>query len=171
MSDRNRVLTGLLGVAVITQLTIAIVGSVKILSFTTFTELYEEVSLDLASSCVAMVADTFLAVALVWLLWRARSGLRSTDSLVKRLVTYIVGSSLLTVLCMAISVVASIAAPHSFISVIADMIVPKCSSSLSQNRCFYLIDLTFQCTSIVCWRRSLCPAWVIGQGAHEIFTG
>ena len=128
MSNGNRPLTGLLGTAVIAQLAVTMAGYVKISNDTDFAQVYERLPLEIAFSCVSVLVDTLLAVTLVWLLWRARSGLPSSDSIVNRLVTYIVGSSLLTVICMVISMVSAIAAPRSFIDWTVNMIVPKCLS-------------------------------------------
>ncbi|OCB91626.1 hypothetical protein A7U60_g1125 [Sanghuangporus baumii] len=157
LSDRNRILTGFMSAAVLAQFTVTMACYVEMFNITRFSQLYEIVHLELAFTCVAVFADTFLAAALIWLLWKARSGLRSSDSLVNRLVVYIVGSSLVTVLCMVIAVVSAIVAPHSFIYMTADTIIPKlyfncllaslnARSNLRENLVIHAGDISFRFT-------------------------
>lgn len=103
-------------------------GFVKTVNDTALAQLSDTLPLSLAYTSVAMAADTLLAFTLVWLLRRARSGLRSSDSIVNRLVTYVMGTSLVTVLGMAISLIFSLVAIYSSINITANVIVPKCLS-------------------------------------------
>ncbi|KAL5478275.1 hypothetical protein ACEPAI_2459 [Sanghuangporus weigelae] len=125
LSDKNHILTGILCMAVLAQFTITVTCYVKIFNLTEFTELYEVVHLEFSFTCVAVFTDTLLAVTLVWLLWKARSGFPSSNSVVNRLVSYIMGSTLVTALCMGIAVISALVAPNSFIYMTADTIIPK----------------------------------------------
>ncbi|KAL5478273.1 hypothetical protein ACEPAI_2457 [Sanghuangporus weigelae] len=125
LSDRNRVICGFLSAAVLAQFATTMARFFKVYNFTEIAQIYTALYLELAFTCVAAFTETSIAAVLVWLLWKARSGLPSSYSLVNRLVTYIMGSSSVTVLCMVTAMISTIVAPHSFIYMMIDIVIPK----------------------------------------------
>ncbi|KAL5478276.1 hypothetical protein ACEPAI_2460 [Sanghuangporus weigelae] len=157
LSDRNRILTTTLSIAVLAQFATTTAVYFKILKLTKLAQIFEDVDLQLAGNAVEVFTDTFLAASLVSLLWKARSGLHSSNSIVNRLMTYIVGSSLITILCMLVAVIADIVAPHSLIHETADLIISKlyfncmlaslnARSSLRENLVVHAGEISFHLT-------------------------
>ncbi|KAL5514868.1 hypothetical protein ACEPAG_2184 [Sanghuangporus baumii] len=125
LGSKNRVLTGALSVAVLAQFAVSMSYSIRIASIEEIVLLADAIPLQIASAAVAGITDTCLAVTLVWLMRRARSGFRRSDSIVKRLVTYTIGSSLVTAICAVFSLISAAVAPHSFIYAIGDFLLSK----------------------------------------------
>ncbi|OCB91624.1 hypothetical protein A7U60_g1123 [Sanghuangporus baumii] len=125
LSSKNRARTGALSVIVLAQFAVSLAYSIRIASIEENVPLAGAVPLQIASAAVATITDTCLAVTIVWLLRRARSGVRRTDSIVNRLVTYTIGSSLVTAICALFSLISAVIAPHSLIYIIGDFLLPK----------------------------------------------
>ncbi|OCB91620.1 hypothetical protein A7U60_g1119 [Sanghuangporus baumii] len=125
LSDKNRILAGALSVAVLTQLALGIACVARIANVADITLLDKAVPLELALAAITVITDTFLAAVLIWLLWKARSGLRRSDSVVNHLVTYIVASSLVTVICSLVGLIGAAVAPRSFIYLLTGLIISK----------------------------------------------
>lgn len=95
------------------------------ISFTRIAQLDEAIRIELAMTGVAVFTDTLLAVILIWLLRKARSGFRRSDSVVNRLVMYIVGSSLITAICVVAALISAAVAPHALVYLLFDLVIPK----------------------------------------------
>ena len=80
----------------LSQFVVKLVFYGRIYHFTQVFQLFGVVHLELALNYVVAVADAYIALVLVWLLWKGRSGIKKTDSLINRLVMYTVSSSLIT---------------------------------------------------------------------------
>ena len=119
MSNKNPVLTGLLSAAVLAQFVPTVVY---------YGQLYNSFADDvyttaLTFNCIAAAMDMCISCTLIWLLWKSRSGIKGTDSILKKLVAYTVGSGLVTEV-MWIVAIAQVATETN-ISVIVDPIIPK----------------------------------------------
>ena len=125
VSNKNRVVTGSLIPAVLSQFVVKLVFYGRIYHFTQVFQLFGVVHLELALNYVVAVADAYIALVLVWLLWQGRSGIKKTDSVINRLVMYTVSSSLITAVWEVAAVIGAEVAPHSFIYLMADMVLPK----------------------------------------------
>ena len=97
----------------------------RVISFTRIAQLDEAIRIELAMTGVAVFTDTLLAVILIWLLRKARSGFRRSDSVVNRLVMYIVGSSLITAICVVAALISAAVAPHALVYLLFDLVIPK----------------------------------------------
>ncbi|OCB88691.1 hypothetical protein A7U60_g4165 [Sanghuangporus baumii] len=125
LSNKNRIITGSLIPAVLSQFVVKLVFYGRIYRFTQAFQLFDVVHLELALNYVVAVADAYIAGVLIWLLWKGRSGIKKTDSLINRLVLYTVSSSLVTAVWEVAAVIGAEVAPHSFIYLLADMVLPK----------------------------------------------
>ena len=92
-----------------------------------FPQFVKIVRTERALNCITAFTDTYLALVLIWLLWRSRSGIQRTDSILNRLIMYTVGSGLITSLWAISALISSLAAPQSFIYLLADLVIPKCT--------------------------------------------
>ncbi|KAL5514885.1 hypothetical protein ACEPAG_2201 [Sanghuangporus baumii] len=125
LSNKNRILTGSLIPAVLSQFVVKLVFYGRIYHFTLAFQLFDVIHLELALNYIVAVADAYIAGILIWLLWKGRSGIKKTDSLINRLVLYTVSSSLVTAVWEVAAVIGAEVAPHSFIYLLADMVLPK----------------------------------------------
>lgn len=125
---------GALIIAVLAQFALALVYVVQVAPINGIALLHEVAPLELVMGAVMAFTDTFIAVVLVWLLLKSRSGLKKSDSIVHRLVIYILGSGFATAVCMIVALISAAVAPHSFIYFLCDLLVPKCQWSNSWSR-------------------------------------
>ena len=125
VSQKNRILTGILCADVLTQFVIAVVYYARIYNLSSWTQFSDVVHTEFAMNCISAFTDTLLGVVVVWLLWRSRSGIRRTDSLINRLVMYMVGSGLVTSIFTVLALVSARVAPNSLIYLLADLVFPK----------------------------------------------
>lgn len=125
MSQKNRILTAILCADVLTQFVIAVVYYARIYNLSSWTQFSDVVHTEFAMNCISAFTDTLLGVVVVWLLWRSRSGIRRTDSLINRLVMYMVGSGLVTSIFTVLALVSARVAPNSLIYLLADLVFPK----------------------------------------------
>ena len=87
-------------------------------------------------NCITVFTDSLLAVVIIWLLWRSRSGIKKTDSVVNRLIMYTIGSGLVTALWTVVALIGAEVAPQTFIYLLVDLVIPKCElSGLSPRIC------------------------------------
>ncbi|KAL5478277.1 hypothetical protein ACEPAI_2461 [Sanghuangporus weigelae] len=125
LSSKNNILAGVLSAAVLAQFSLTLTYYGQVINLNRIAQLDDAIHTELAMTGVAVFTDTLLAVVLIWLLRKARSGFRRSDSIVNRLVMYIVGSSLVTAMCVIVALISAAVAPHSFIYLLADLVIPK----------------------------------------------
>ena len=126
MSGKNRILTGALIVAVLVQFALTTALSAQTITSQNSPAIpnYMVVTHQ-ATAAVSTFTDGFLAIVLIWSLRRARSGLKDSDSIVNRLVIYIIASSSITAVCMLVALIASSVAPHTLIHLPSDFLLVK----------------------------------------------
>ncbi|KAL5478287.1 hypothetical protein ACEPAI_2471 [Sanghuangporus weigelae] len=125
LSSKRRILTGALSVAVFIQFALTIGYSIITASVSEGIPSGYAITLQLTAAAFVVFTDTFLAVVLVWLLRKARSGITRSDSIVKCLIMYNIGSSLVTTICPLVALVSVTIAPHSFIFELAGYLLAK----------------------------------------------
>ncbi|KAL5478286.1 hypothetical protein ACEPAI_2470 [Sanghuangporus weigelae] len=125
LSNKNRILTGALSIAVLAQFAVTMALFVRFVSIVELLMIYNAIPVQLAAAAVVAITDTYLAVVLARLLRKARSGFRRSDSIVQRLVMYTIGSSLVTSICAMVALISCIVAPHAFIYLVSDLLIPK----------------------------------------------
>lgn len=97
-------------------------------NLTSFAELPKILNTERALNVVVLFTDTFIAVVLIFLLWKLRSGTKKTDTVVKRLVIYTISTGLVTSLWAIIALIGTEVKPDSFIYVLVDLVFPKCDN-------------------------------------------
>ncbi|EIN03692.1 hypothetical protein PUNSTDRAFT_139224 [Punctularia strigosozonata HHB-11173 SS5] len=70
-------------------------------------------------------ADLIIALSLSWYLWHARTGFRRTDTLIKFLLVYVIGTGLLTVAVNVVTVGIYIALPTNYTYMAIYLLLPK----------------------------------------------
>ena len=105
-----------------------IVYCVTISKATFLTQLatYRTSTIEKIMNSTLIFADVALAGSLVFLLQRRRSGFKKTDSGLKLIITYTVGTSAVTVIVTALALATNICYPDSFAYVACDLVISKC---------------------------------------------
>ncbi|KAL5478260.1 hypothetical protein ACEPAI_2444 [Sanghuangporus weigelae] len=125
LSNRNRVLTGVLSIAVIGQFAATTTYYGQIYHFNLLTQFVEVVHMELILNCVLTFTDMLIAVSLIWLLRKSRSGIGRTDSVINRLVTYTIGSGFVTGLWTMSALIAAQVVTDSLIYLLIALVFPK----------------------------------------------
>lgn len=136
VSNRNWKLTVFLLLPVLAQLVLTLVYCVRLVQMTLIRELSNLAHYEIIMNCSAVLSDVPLAISMIWLLKRNRSGITRTDSIVNRLVRLTIGSGLATALWAVIAAIGATASPHSIICLSADLIFPKRKNVSPFHACF-----------------------------------
>ena len=154
VSDGNKVWTAILVFLIICGFSAYVVFYSAILDATLFVQLSSSsnVAIGKAQVVVTLVTDLALALSLVFLIQRRRAGnFPSTDSVLKVIIAYTIGTSLLTTLCLLIVLILIIVFPDSFVWLACDLLVCKrepvlyLSHSLSDYRSVYVNCMFVSC--------------------------
>ncbi|KLO12252.1 hypothetical protein SCHPADRAFT_941345 [Schizopora paradoxa] len=89
--------------------------SIKVFGLTVWSDIGKVNGLSRATNAVGAAADVSIAMALVFLLHRARSGYRRTQAIINRLITFTINTSLLTSISSILSLITISLYPHNFI--------------------------------------------------------
>lgn len=125
MSNGNYYLTGFLAFTVLAQLIVTVVFLHKLRDMEHLDQLLTVVDYERAMNIIVLFTDTVIAVALIWLLWRRRSGFKKTESLIKKLVMFSIGTGLITGICAIIAFVSAQVAPQTFIYLLINFCMAK----------------------------------------------
>ncbi|KAL5492836.1 hypothetical protein ACEPAI_4284 [Sanghuangporus weigelae] len=125
ISSKNRLLTGILSLSILAQFVAIALYYGQIFSFLQMEQFLNAIPTELAMNCIIAFTDTLIAVALIWLLRKSRSGFKRTDSLINRLVMYTIGSGLVTSIVMILALINVCVAPHALYYLLADLLLPK----------------------------------------------
>ena len=128
MTDKSRVLPIFLTVLVAGEFAAFCIYYAKATQTVLFIDLMlpQNVHIEQAMNVLFMAADLALAISMVVLLRKRRSGFPKTDSIVKRIVLYTVGTSVATVFISTVALVSVLVAPQSFLFLAADLTICKC---------------------------------------------
>ena len=130
VSDRNRALTAGLALVVVIEFTDLMIYYANIHNKKLFSQLSSNTTevIEKVTCSIILFTDIVLASCLVFLLYRRRSGFGKTDSIVKRLITYIVSTSLVTVIVMGLAFISLFAFPGTFLYISLTRLVSQCMS-------------------------------------------
>ena len=96
MSNKNVLLVGCLLSLPAAQFAIALVYYVRSFHATTFDDLKPDLVISQVGAGIVVVAETSIALVLVYLLREAKSGFHRTNSVINRLMAYTIGTGLIT---------------------------------------------------------------------------
>ena len=105
MSNKNKLLTGFLVLLVCGQAVAPAIFSNQIYHITSALQLQNYYTTELAMISVVTVTDTILAVALAGLLYKRRTGFAKSDTILRRLAIYSIGTGLITGLWCTIGLI------------------------------------------------------------------
>ena len=92
---------------------------------------HSSITVEKVMNVMALISDLSLAMSLVVLLQRRRmGGFSSTSSVIKLIIAYTIGTSLLSALLSLMALVLVIVYPDSFVWLAVDLLVSKCELPL-----------------------------------------
>lgn len=115
LSQGNILVTAWIMAVSITDLVSGIVITVKAFGLTSYLELDKLADLMYLIFAAGTLSDLSVAVALCVLLFKARTGFRKTDTLIKILVTYTVNTGLIVAVDASLGMIMYIVMPHNFV--------------------------------------------------------
>ncbi|KAL5528061.1 hypothetical protein ACEPAF_7197 [Sanghuangporus sanghuang] len=121
LSNQNYFLAGVLALFSVVQLAY---GSVY-MHLVHVRPLSTTIKFERAMNVLVFVTDTAIALVIVTLLWKRRSGFKSTEGLIKRLVALTIGTSLITSVMAVLAFVVAEVLPNTFIYLIIDFCISK----------------------------------------------
>ena len=128
VSNQNKVLTTCLALLVVVEFSAIVVYYANIRDNVFFTQLSSHTTgvIEKTMCVFIVVTDISLAGSLVFLLRRRRSGFAKTDSIIKRLIAYIVSTSLVTVVVAALCIMSLFAFPRTFLFISFAHFISQC---------------------------------------------
>ncbi|KAI5122851.1 hypothetical protein M0805_003145 [Coniferiporia weirii] len=118
LSKRNYYLTVTVGVLVTAQFVSTCVYYGKAYRFTEFVELETIFTITRTINVLTALADTSVAAALVYLLHTSRTGFKSSDTMISRLIAFTVNTGLITSVCAIMSLITGVVFPATFIYIL-----------------------------------------------------
>jgi hypothetical protein len=98
---------------------------VKMAAYKSILELSQIAIIAQVINAINAACDIAIAVAMVMLLHRSKTGLKQTDTIVNRLVLFVVNTGLLTSLCATTALVLLLASPNTLLYAIFFFITPR----------------------------------------------
>ena len=130
VSNRNYVVTGGLTFLVSSQLAVTIIYLTKARTLRRVEQLVSIVDYERAMNVMIFVTDTTIALTLMYYLWNLRSGFRRTQHILKRLVSYTIGTGLIVGMMMIGAFVAAEVFPNTLIYILLDFCIAKSALSI-----------------------------------------
>lgn len=135
VSNKNRILTGSLVILIIVEISAVTIfyDSVQGGLLWSRYETFKVMTIEEIVSALVVFTDIFLASSLVFLLRRRRSGVKRTDSIVRRIIVYIISTSLVTSLVACLGLMTVIAFPRTFLYLCFAHLISQCTCFLPIN--------------------------------------
>ncbi|KAL5506934.1 hypothetical protein ACEPAH_6390 [Sanghuangporus vaninii] len=125
LSNNNYFLTGFLACSVIAQLVLTIIFLHKLRNFDQLSQLSTILGFERAMNILVLFTDTVIALTLIWLLWRRRSGFKKTEGIIRKLVAFTIGTGLITGVMAIVAFIAAQTAPQTFVYLLIDYCMAK----------------------------------------------
>ncbi|KAH8113548.1 hypothetical protein DFH11DRAFT_306732 [Phellopilus nigrolimitatus] len=118
LSHKSIPLIVILCMLVAAEFILSIVYLVKALQLGTFTNLPKIVNLSRSINIFGAAGDVAIAISLIWLLQRSRTGFTRSDSIINRLIMFSMNTGLLTSLDAVMSLVTITVLPNTFVYIL-----------------------------------------------------
>jgi len=115
LSDKNYILTGLVLSLVLAEFICVIIYVVKGFQMTTFAELAQLKNLSMTVNALAAAGDVLIAISLCSMLQKSRTGFKTSDTMITKLMIFTINTGLLTSICAVASLISISAAGTTFI--------------------------------------------------------
>lgn len=152
MTDKNKPLVVFLTVAILGHFAATLVYFAQIFNLPSNNDLAKHVTTVKAALAVDMSVNTVLALVLVAALIRRKTGFDKTDSMANSIVSYTVGTGLVTGAVALVGVLGVVIRPNFYIYILIMEALPMRKQSFFGGR--MRTDSDLQSTSTACFRRT-----------------
>ncbi|KAI5118150.1 hypothetical protein M0805_000530 [Coniferiporia weirii] len=125
LSRNNRPLTAVLAFFATCQFVATTTYFTKIYDFTKIAQLSSAIASECIMNSVVTFTDISITAVLAFLLRSLRSGMKQSDSLMKRLIIYTICTGLTSSVGALVALVTAVVLPHLFVYLIADIVIAK----------------------------------------------
>ena len=125
VSNGNYLLTCPLFLAVVGTSAVALAYFIQVYNFQFITQLDSAINTIRGVNAASAFTDTLMATVLTYLLLKHRSGFKKTNSIINRLITYTIGTGLVTGLWSTVGLIGAVAVPDSLLYVFIDLTIAK----------------------------------------------
>jgi len=115
LANRSWLIFSFLMVLVVGQVGCGFAWVILAAQMRTYEQLLTISPLTITINAISTTADVFIAITLVTLLRRSRTGFRRSDTLITRLIVFVVNTGVLTSLCAVASLISLITSPRTLI--------------------------------------------------------
>lgn len=118
LSHNNIYVVVFLELLVIGELVVSLIYTDKGLKLGTYSKLVQIANLSRAINALAAVSDVAIAVSLIFLLQRSRTGFRRSDTVINRLILFSLNTGLLTSIDALLSLITITVLPNTFVYIL-----------------------------------------------------
>ncbi|KAF8067054.1 hypothetical protein FPV67DRAFT_1226533 [Lyophyllum atratum] len=115
LSNRSKLLTGSILLVVLSTACMGTVWVILAMRLKTYDDLLTISAITISINALSTAADVVIAGSLCYMLHKARTGFKKSDSMINRLMLFVVNTGVLTSCCAIASLVALIASPLTLI--------------------------------------------------------
>ncbi|KAF9563462.1 hypothetical protein CPC08DRAFT_323859 [Agrocybe pediades] len=115
LSKHNYVLSGGILFLIIATTGCGFAWVIITMQLETYKQLLQYSPLTITINALSTTSDVIIAASLCFLLHRARTGFKRTDTIINRLILFIINTGVLTTCCAVASLICLVASPHSLI--------------------------------------------------------
>ena len=125
VSNRNRILATVLGIAVLGNLSTTLIYFGQIYNLEDILQFRRFSTTERLMNGITAFTDTLIATVLIYLLLKHRSGFIKTNSVINRLIVYAIGTGLITCVWATIGLIGSFALPNTLLYLLVDVTFAK----------------------------------------------
>jgi len=118
LSKKSFVLTGIVCSFILAEFVVVMIYAIKGVRFDTLVKLNELKALSISVNALAAAGDVIIAAILCWMLQHSRTGFKTSDTMITRLIAFTVNTGLLTSLCAIASLITITALPNAFVYIL-----------------------------------------------------
>lgn len=115
LSKRNWIITIIILVFIMAEASSGVAWVVISMGFETYRDLLKINPLTITINALSTAVDILIAVTMCWLLQQSRTGFRRSDTIITRLMIFVVNTGMLTSFCAIASLACLVASPRSLI--------------------------------------------------------
>jgi len=115
LSKRNFWLSGSIFLVIVSKTGCGAAWVILSMQLDTYEQLLNISALTITINALSTVVDVSIAVSLCYLLHKARTGFKRSDSIINKLIIFVVNTGMLTTFCAITTLVCLIASPHSLV--------------------------------------------------------
>jgi len=118
LSKKNWFLTGLVSAFILGEFVAVMIYAIKGVKFTTLAQLGSLKTLSLSVNALAAAGDVTIAAILCWMLQTSRTGFKTSDTMITKLIAFTINTGLLTSVCAVASLITISILPNAFVYIL-----------------------------------------------------